>query len=97
MCIAVIGGMDRLEQEYINNAKKFEISLKVFTKFESTLSKKIGQVDWVIIFTNKVSHKAKREAMQTIRKRNIPFILHHTCGISSFNTILTHLKNKERK
>lgn len=97
MCIAIIGGMDRLESEYIKNAKKFGITLKVFPQFESTLNKKIGQVDKVIIFTNKVSHKAKREAMQAIRKRNIPVILHHTCGISSFNNILTHIKHKEGK
>lgn len=91
MCIAVIGGMDRLKQEYINNAQKFGIQLKIFTAFESNLKKKIGQTDMVIILSNKISHKAKREAMNAIKKGGIPFMLHHACGISSFNVLLSNI------
>jgi hypothetical protein len=74
MCVALIGGMDRLERHYISEAEKFGILIKVFTKPEAGITSKIKNVDAVVIFINKVSHRAKREVMNITKSRNIPFL-----------------------
>ena len=67
MCVALIGGMDRLERQYINEAERVGVDIKVFTKPEANMASKIGRVDAVVIFTNKVSHKAKRDVMNVAK------------------------------
>ncbi len=97
MCIALIGGMDRLERRYIDEAARFGIALKVFTKSETNLSKKIVNVDAVVIFTNKVSHRAKKEAMNTARAKNIPVFDYHSCGICTLRDCLNCIKNTHER
>ncbi|WP_333654150.1 DUF2325 domain-containing protein [Dissulfurispira sp.] len=92
MCVALIGGMDRLERDYINEAEKAGIHLKVFTKPESGLSSKIKNVDAVVIFTNKVSHKARREVMNTAKAKNIPVFMYHSCGVCTLRDCLVCIK-----
>jgi hypothetical protein len=94
MCVALIGGMDRLQRDYIGEAGKLGVDLRVFTKPESGLSSKIKNVDAVIIFTNKVSHKAKKEVMNTAKARNIPVFMYHSCGICTLRDCLSCLKNE---
>lgn len=93
MCVALIGGMDRLERQYIAEAEKFGVVLKVYTKPEKTLTAKIKNTDAVIIFTNKISHKAKTEVMNTAKSKNIPVFMHHSCGICTLRVCLSCLKN----
>ncbi len=95
MCVAIIGGMDRLEKHYMNEAERLGITLKVFTKFETEIAKKINRVDAVIIFSDKVSHKAKTAAMKAIKTKAIPLAMHHSCGLSSLRNILTDLKDTD--
>lgn len=96
MCVALIGGMDRLERNYITEAEKLGIDLKVFTKPEIEMASKIRNVDALVIFTNKVSHKAKREAMNVARAKNIPVFMRHSCGICTLRDCLNCLENKKK-
>ena len=80
---ALIGGMDRLKQEYIVAAKRNGVSLKVFTGKENSLSRMLGDYDMMIILTGKVSHNARNEAMRHAKCKNIPVHLVHSCGLSS--------------
>ncbi len=95
MCIALIGGMDRLERQYIEEAVKVGVNLKVFTKSEANMTSKIGFVDAVVIFTNKVSHKAKKEVVNAAKARNIRVFMHHSCGICSLRDCLSCIKNEK--
>ncbi len=83
MCATLVGGMDRLKREYINAAKANGVDLKVFTGKENCISEKMGQTELVIVFTNKVSHAARKEVMHYAKSRNIPVRLVHNCGVSS--------------
>jgi hypothetical protein len=94
MCVALIGGMDRLEQQYINIARQLGINLRVFSKYKHSLQSKIKNVDGVVIFTNKVAHKTRKEAVRIAKINKIPFIMHHSCGICSLRECLTCLKNQ---
>jgi len=97
MSIALIGGMDRLERQYINEAESVGINLKVFTKAESGIASKIKNMDAVVIFTNKVSHKAKREVMNVAKSRNIPVFMYHSCGICTLRDCLNCLKKEKEE
>lgn len=91
MSVAIIGGMDRLERDYINEAKKFGVELKVYKGRENNIPSRLN-VDAVIIFTNKVSHKARVNAMKAARKNDIPVYLFHSCGICTLRTCLNCIK-----
>jgi len=95
MCIALIGGMDRLERNYINEAEKLGIDLRVFTKSESCVASKVKNVDAIVIFTNKVSHKAKKEVMNAAKAKNIPIFMYHSCGICTLRDCLSCIKREK--
>lgn len=94
MCIAVLGGMDRLEREYINEAEKLGIRLKVYTKAQKGMASKIKNVDCMIIFTNKVSHSAKLEAINVAKSMKIPVFMFHSCGVCTFRNCLNCIVKK---
>ncbi|AMK12824.1 MAG: DUF2325 domain-containing protein [Pseudodesulfovibrio sp.] len=83
MCAALIGGMDRLKQEYVTEAKRNGIKLKHFTGKERKISKALGEVDFVVMFTNKVSHKARKDVLDALRGKDVPVYMHHSCGVST--------------
>lgn len=89
MCAAVIGGMDRLKRDYINAAKKEGYRLKVLTGKENRIAGKLGSADLLILFTNQLSHSARREALAHARKKNIPVVQSHSCGVSSLRDSLS--------
>ncbi len=88
MCAALVGGMDRLKRDYMNEAKKNGIKLKCYTGKERKISGSLGNVDFVVLFTNKVSHKARKDVLTTLRKTNTPVIQRHSCGVSSLRECL---------
>ena len=88
MCVALVGGMDRLERRYIEEARRLGIDLRVFTRPETGLKSKIENVDAVVVFTNKVSHEARNIVMKTARSRGTPVYVHHSCGICSLRDCL---------
>jgi len=94
MSIALIGGMDRLERHYISEAEKLGISLKVFSQSEAGIMSKIKNMDAVVIFTNKVSHRARREVLNVAKTRNIRVLMLHACGVCSLRDCFNCLKNK---
>ncbi|WP_298271372.1 DUF2325 domain-containing protein [Geobacter sp.] len=92
MCVALIGGMDRLERHYVGEAERLGIALRVFTRSEVNIGSKLKHVDAVVIFTNKVSHRVKAEAMKAAKSNGIPVFMHHSCGVCTlrdcFNCLL---------
>lgn len=90
MCATLIGGMDRLKRDYINAAKGNGVSLKVFTGKENNIAGKLGAPDLLVIFTNKVSHTARREVMQYAKAKKIPVHMEHSCGVSTLRQCLAN-------
>lgn len=91
MCIAVIGGMTRLEQHYRREAKQAGINLRIFNQAEVNLCAKLEHVDALLIFTNKVSHRARREALEAVKGRAIPVFMEHSCGVCTLRDCLNCL------
>ena len=90
--IALIGGMTRLRNQYISEADRKQVVLRVFNTSETNIAAKIRNLDAVVIFTNKISHRAKDEVMEVVRARNIPCRMAHSCGICSLRECLDCLK-----
>ncbi|MBI9112561.1 DUF2325 domain-containing protein [Maridesulfovibrio ferrireducens] len=91
MCAALIGGMDRLKQNYITSAKQKGFKLKVFTGKENKVSAMLGKADHVIIFTNQISHAAKIDIVKYTKAKNIPLHMYHSCGVSTLKNCLEKL------
>ena len=97
MCVALVGGMDRLKRDYENAAKRCGVKLKVFTGKESCLVDKMGCPDMAILFTSMISHNAKTEVMQHSRSRGIPVHFLHTNGVSGLRRCLACLMATEQE
>lgn len=83
MCAALVGGMDRLRKEYIDTAKDMGFDLKVFTGQERSIKSQLGDLDMVILFTGKVSHAARHEAVKHAKANSIPLHMIHSSGVSA--------------
>lgn len=92
MSILLLGGMDRLERHYFNEASQRCINLKVFTRPTKDINKKIGRVDAIVIFTDKVSHSMRHEIVNFARSKGIPCFMYHNCGLCTFRKCLDCLK-----
>ncbi|MBR4741566.1 MAG: DUF2325 domain-containing protein [Desulfovibrio sp.] len=88
MCVTLIGGMDRLKSDYETAAREQGCHLKCISRNERNFEEKIGTPDALIIFTNKISHEAKRKAVAVARQRKIPLRMIHSCGVSSLRECL---------
>ena len=88
MCAALVGGMDRLKREYMTEAKKNGVKLKHFTGKERKISQSLAGMDFIVLFTNKVSHKARKEVLDAVKGMDVPVYMHHSCGISSLRKCL---------
>lgn len=95
MCIALIGGMDRLERHYKAEADRFGIDLKVFNASAAGMTSKLKNVDAVVIFTNKVSHQARKEAMNIARSWKVPVFQYHSCGVCTLRECFSCLNNNK--
>lgn len=94
MC-GVDGGMDRLERHYHDEAERHGIELEVFNRLKAGMPSKIGRVDAIVIFTNKISHRAKKAAVDTAKAKRIPVLMSHSCGVSALRGCFKNLTGEE--
>ena len=69
MSVVIIGGHDRMVCQYQKLCKAYRCSAKVFTQMSANLSKQIGSPDLVVLFTNTVSHKMVKCALDEAKVR----------------------------
>ena len=86
--------MDRLGEQYQKEAKSHGMRLHIFSQAGLNMANKIKHADAVVIFTNKVSHKALNEALTAAKKQGVPVYMHHACGVCTLRQCLTCLQNK---
>ncbi|MDO4327961.1 MAG: DUF2325 domain-containing protein [Lachnospiraceae bacterium] len=88
MSVVIIGGHDRMVCQYEKICKGFCCSAKVFTQMSANLSKQIGQPDLMVLFTNTVSHKMVRCALEEAKRTNARVVRCHTSSKSALTEIL---------
>jgi len=88
MSVVLVGGMDRLGNQYRKEAKRMGMELRIFSQSEQDMGGKIANAKAVVIFTNKVSHQARNEAVAAAKRRGIPLYMHHACGVCTLRECL---------
>jgi hypothetical protein len=88
MNVVIIGGHDRMVCQYRKICKNHQCKSKIFTQMTSTLKNQIGSPDLIVVFTNTVSHKMVRCAMEEAEKGNANIIKCHTSSGNALEEIL---------
>lgn len=83
MTVALIGGLDRLKNQYESLAEEHGIELRVYSKPKADLQGRISQVDAVVLFTNLVSHQSAREVRKLARSGNVSLICSHNSSLAA--------------
>ena len=90
MSVVIIGGNERMEQQYKQICKKHKCKAKVFTKMKTDLKNKtqIGQPDLIILFTSTVAHKMVHCALKEAERYNIRVERAHSSSASALENVL---------
>ena len=88
MSIVIIGGHDRMVAQYKKICKDYNWKAKVFTQMSASLNKQIGSPDLLVLFTNTVSHKMVRCAVDEAKRGDIEVIRCHTSSGTALSEIL---------
>lgn len=91
MCIVIIGGHERMERIYRDTGKKYGYKIKVFTKMKGDLCKRIGNPDYILMFTDVVSHKLINTTMKISKKKNIPNLRLHNSSLQTLESALVEM------
>lgn len=88
MSIVLVGGMTRLEARYREEARKHGHELHVFSQANARMAARIRTSDAMILFTNKISHHARNEAVLAAKKDDVPIFMFHSCGLCTLRDCL---------
>ena len=89
MSIVIVGGNERMEDQYKNICNEYGYKAKVFTKERGRHKKKIGSPDLLIFFTDTVSHKMLISASQEAKKNKVPIAHVHSGSASALHKVLS--------
>lgn len=87
MSVVIIGGNECMTRQYIELCSEYNCKAKVFPKKNSSL-KNIGRPDLLVLFTNTVSHKMVRCALNEVKSKNTKIIRSHSSSMYSLKNIL---------
>ena len=88
MSVVIVGGHDRMVCQYIKICKNYQCKTKVFTQMSANLDKQLGSPDLFILFTNTVSHKMIKTAVDEARRKKIDVVRCHTSSGAALENIL---------
>lgn len=88
MSVVIIGGHERMENQYKEICKRYNHKPKVFTKMKADLSHQIGCPDLMILFTATASHKMVRCAIAESERSNSALERSHSSSASALIQIL---------
>lgn len=88
MSVVIVGGHDRMVCQYQKICKQYRCRAKVFTQMSASLDKQMGSPDLFILFTNTVSHKMVKAAVDEAKRKNIHVVRCHTSSRTALENIL---------
>ncbi|MCB7304706.1 DUF2325 domain-containing protein [Bariatricus massiliensis] len=89
MSVVIVGGHDRMVCQYKKICKQFRCKAKVFTHMSADLNKQIGSPDLCVLFTNTVSHKMIKCALDEAKRNNTKVVRSHTSSGAALTEILS--------
>ena len=87
MSIVIVGGNECMTRQYKELCGEFNCTAKVYPKTTSGL-KSIGSPDLLVLFTNTVSHKMVRCALNETKGRNTKLARSHRSSMAALRSIL---------
>ena len=88
MSIVIIGGNERMVCQYTDICKEYGCKAKVFPKEKGSMKKKIGCPDLLVLFTNTVSHKMVKTALDEVDSSRTNVVRCHTSSKNALTEIL---------
>ena len=88
MSIVIVGGHDRMVSQYKKLCKAYNCKAKVFTQMSADFSRQIGEPDLMVLFTNTVSHKMVKAAVEGTRGQKTEIVRCHTSSQAALRGIL---------
>ena len=87
MSVVIVGGNECIIRQYKNLCSDYKCKAKVYPKMSGGL-KDIGSPDLLVLFTNTVSHKMIRCALNETKGQNVRIARSHSSSISALKNIL---------
>ena len=88
MSVVIVGGNERMERQYRELCEAYRCEAKVYTK-ESGMSGKVGSPDLLVLFTNTMSHKMVRCAMNEAKgQKDLRIVYSHASSKAALRSIL---------
>ena len=88
MGVVIIGGNECMVCQYEKICKEHGCKVKVFAKEHGNFKKQVGNPDLMILFTNTVSHKMVKNALDVAKKNKIRVERLHSSSAVALNTLL---------
>lgn len=88
MSVVIIGGNERMEQQYKQICQKHRCKAKVFTRMQGNLKSQIGRPDLIILFTSTVAHKMVHCALREAQRYNIQVERTHSSSANALEKVL---------
>ncbi|HIY19634.1 MAG TPA: DUF2325 domain-containing protein [Candidatus Blautia avistercoris] len=88
MSVVIIGGHDRMVCKYKEICKNYKCKAKIFTQMPANLNKQIGKPDLCVLFTNTVSHKMIKCAVEEAKRSDFQVVRSHSSSGTALAGIL---------
>ena len=88
MSVVIVGGHDRMVSQYKQICRNFKCKAKVFTQMSAEVGNQVGSPDLLVLFTNTVSHKMVRAAVEGARGTGTEIVRCHTSSQGALADIL---------
>ena len=87
MSVVIVGGNECMIRQYKDLCSEYKCKAKVYPKMTSGL-KNIGSPDLLVLFTNTVSHKMVRFALNETKGQNTKIARSHSSSMAALKSIL---------
>ena len=88
MSVVIIGGNERMEQQYKEICKKYSCKAKVFTRMSGNLRTQSGRPNLIILITSTVAHKMVHCALKEAQRYQIRVERSHSSSASALENVL---------
>lgn len=88
MGVVIVGGNECMVCQYEKICKQHGCKAKVFAKESGSFKRQVGTPDLMVLFTNTVSHKMVKTAMDVAKKNNIRVERIHSSSAAALHALL---------
>ncbi len=87
MSVVIVGGNECMVRQYIDLCDEYKCKARVYPKMTKGL-RSIGKPDLLVLFTNTVSHKMVRFALDEAKGQNTRVARSHSSSMAALKSIL---------